>query len=270
MFRRTVVTALVLVVVVVPVAPAQAGTPRPTSMSALGDSITRGFNACGWFYDCTGRSWSSGSYSTVNSHYRRLTLAAPLVAYNDARTGAKAAALPGQSTTAVGRGAQYVTILIGANDACTRTVAEMTPVESFRASVSTAMATLASGGGRSVFVASIPDVHTLWQVGRSSASARAAWSAYGICQSMLANPTSTAQADVDRRAVVRARVMDFNEVLAAECVKVTTCVYDGGAAFGYQFSLSQLSTWDYFHPNTAGQAALARVTWPSVAARFGW
>jgi hypothetical protein len=31
--------------------------------------------------------------------------------------------------------------------------------------------------------------------------------------------------------------------------------------FGYPFSLSQLSGWDYFHPNTSGQAVLADVTW---------
>ena len=37
--------------------------------------------------------------------------------------------------------------------------------------------------------------------------------------------------------------------------------------FSYQFTLSQLSTWDYFHPNVNGQAALASV---SYAAGFNW
>ena len=36
--------------------------------------------------------------------------------------------MPGQATAAVSRGAQYVTILIGANDACTSSEASMTSV----------------------------------------------------------------------------------------------------------------------------------------------
>ena len=44
----------------------------PTSMSSLGDSITRGFNAAGWFTDWPSRSWSTGTSSSVDSHYARL------------------------------------------------------------------------------------------------------------------------------------------------------------------------------------------------------
>jgi hypothetical protein len=37
--------------------------------------------------------------------------------------------------------------------------------------------------------------------------------------------------------------------------------------FNYPFTLSQVSAWDYFHPNTSGQATLARI---SYAAGFNW
>jgi hypothetical protein len=37
--------------------------------------------------------------------------------------------------------------------------------------------------------------------------------------------------------------------------------------FGYPFTLSQISAWDYFHPNTGGQAVLARI---SYANTFNW
>ena len=112
-----------------------------------------------------------------------------------------------------------------------------------------------------VLVASIPDIHRLYEVGKQSSSARNAWSSFGICQSMLANPGSTAEADVDRRAAVRQRVKDFNAQLAAVCATYASCKYDGGAVFNYPFELKQLSTWDYIHPNTSGQAVLAEVTW---------
>jgi lysophospholipase L1-like esterase len=247
-------------------APAAAETPSyPTSMSSLGDSITRGFNAAGWFSDWPSRSWSTGTHADVDSHYSRLRALEPAItgrAYNNARTGAKMGALAGQATTSVSQGAQYVTILLGANDACTQTEAEMTTVSAFRTRFRNGMDVLAAQQPQpQVLVASIPDLRRLWQVGKNSSSARAAWSAYGICQSMLARPQSTDQADVDRRARVRQRVIDYNTGLAEICARYTFCRYDGGAVFGYPFALDQLSGWDYFHPNTAGQKVLADVTW---------
>ena len=264
------VAAVLLGLGVAPAGPAQAAVERPTRMASLGDSITRGFNACGWFFDCTGRSWSTGSDSAVNSHYRRLAAVRSLTTYNAARTGAKASALPGQASTAVSQGAKYATVLIGANDACTSSVSTMTSVDSFRTSIHSGLQTLANGGVATVFVSSVPDIYQLWQVGKGSSSARTAWAAFGICQSMLRSPTSTQLADVTRRGQVRQRVVDYNTVLAQECAAVTGCVFDGNAVFGYQFSLSQLSTWDYFHPNTSGQAVLSSVTWSKVSAATGW
>jgi lysophospholipase L1-like esterase len=244
-------------------------TVAVTSMASLGDSITRGFNACGFYVDCPSRSWSTGSSSTVNSHYLRLLADDPsLVAYNDARSGARVADLPGQAERAVSQGAGYVTVLIGANDACTSSEAGMTSVAEFEASFRTAMQTLVTGlPGTSVFVTSIPDIRRLWEVGKGSSSARSAWAAFGICQSMLARPRSTDQADVDRRARVRQRVVDFNAVLAGVCAEQVTCRYDGGVVFGYPFELSHLSRWDYFHPSVSGQRLLAEMTYPVALGR---
>jgi hypothetical protein len=145
----------------------------------------------------------------------------------------------------------------------------MTTPAAFRASIDTALARLRTGlPAARVFVISIPDVKRLWDIGRVSASARTAWSLFGICQSMLANPTSTAAADVARRDRVRQRVVDFNGQLAAACAAYgANCRFDDNAVFGYPFVLSQVSGWDYFHPNEAGQAILAQVSYP---AGFAW
>ncbi len=245
--------------------------PVPASMASLGDSITRAFNACGWYVDCTGRSWATGGASDgVTSHFERLrsldsTMSA---AYNDARTGAKVGALANQAQTAVNQGVGYVTVLMGANDACTSSESTMTSVDSFRTSFEAAMATLdPDARGVKVFVASIPDVHRLWEVGHVSGSARTAWATFGICQSLLENPTSTHPDDVARRQRVRQRVIDFNQIMHEECVVYVNCRDDGGAVFGYPFELSHLSGWDYFHPNESGQAILAEETF---AVGFEW
>jgi lysophospholipase L1-like esterase len=253
-------------------APAAAADPFPSAMASTGDSITRGFNACGFYVDCASRSFSTGTEAGINSHYRRILAANPIISgrnFNDGETGATASDLPGQIDLAVSQEVDYVTVLIGANDACAGSEAGMTPVATYRGHIDSALARLKAGRpGARVFIMSIPDLKRLWQVGKGNFLARSAWSLLGICQSMLANPTSTAAADVARRDRVRQRVADYNAQLAAACAAYgSLCKYDGGAVFNYPFVLSQVSTWDYFHPDADGQTVLASV---SYAAGFAW
>jgi len=271
--RRAAVLLLVLPVLAVPAAPAAASPgPPPDSIASMGDSITRGFNACGFYVDCTSRSFATGDNAAVDSHYLRILAVNPGIAghnYNHARSGATAADLPGQARSVVQRDVDYVTVLIGANDACADTEAGMTPVSQFRRHVDEALAVLKQGlPDAHVLVVSIPDLKRLWQVGRDNVLARLAWSLLNVCQSMLASPTSTAAADEARRDRVRQRVIDYNSELAAACAAYgPRCRFDGNAVFNYPFTLSQVSGWDYFHPNAAGQRVLADI---SYRAGFGW
>ena len=254
-----------------PTAAADPGPP-PSSMASMGDSITRGFNACGFFVDCTARSFSTGSYAAVNSQYLRILAKNPAISgknNNDAKSGAKAADMLGQANTAVGQGVGYVTMLIGANDACTSSESTMTAVATFRSQIDSALNRLKTGlPNAKVLVMSVPDIKRLWEVGHVSSSARSTWGLFGICKSMLANPNSTAAADVARRDRVRQRVIDFNTQLAQACAAYgANCAFDNNAIFNYPFVLSQISTWDYFHPNTSGQTVLAGV---SYTAGFNW
>lgn len=238
-------------------------TTAPSVMAALGDSISAGFNACGWYVACTSRSWSAGDNRDVNSHYLRLLATGGAIKghnLNFAVPGSTSADLPGQARQAVRAGADYVTVLIGAQDACVGSEKEMTPVGAFRQHVDEGLDVLRSAGAR-VLVASIPDVKRLWRVGKDNAWARTFWAIGHICQSMLANPKSTAKKDEARRDRVRERVMDYNEQLRQACLQYGPgCRYDGGAVFSYPFTLKLVSAWDYFHPNADGQKALAKIT----------
>ena len=268
----TVLFAAALAALALPTPAHAAAGPPPSSIASMGDSISRGFNACGWYVDCPSRSFSTGTTSSVNSHYLRILAKNGAISghnYNDAKSGAKAADMPGQASTVVSQGAAYVTILIGANDACTSSESSMTSVSAYRASIDTALGRLKSGlPNAKVLLVSIPDVKRLWQVGKGNLGALTAWSLFSVCQSLLANPTSTATADNERRDRVRQRVIDFNGQLAAACAAYgPNCAFDGNAVFNYPFSLNQVSQWDYFHPNEAGQGALAAT---SYAAGFNW
>jgi hypothetical protein len=133
----------------------------------------------------------------------------------------------------------------------------MTSPETFRAQFSQAMATLmAQDHDPYVFVSSIPDLYQLWQVLHGNSLARWVWSTAKICQSMLGATRTAAE-----RQLVVDRERAFNQILAEVCGAYHRCRWDNGAVFNYQFSASQVSTLDFFHPSLSGQASLARVTW---------
>jgi lysophospholipase L1-like esterase len=259
---RIVLLALVVVLAGLVAQPAWAAPPLPSSMAAIGDSITRAYDVCCAYGDHPGQSWSTGStsFDGIASHYERIRRVNPAIAgrgYNDAVTGAKMAAAPTQATQAVNQGARYVTILLGANDLCTSSPSTMTSTETFRAQFSQAMATLmAQERGPYVFVSSIPNLYQLWEVLHTNSLARWAWSNFHICQSMLAATNTETQ-----RQQVRSREETFNEILAEVCAAYARCRWDDKAVYNYQFSASQVSALDFFHPSLSGQAALARVTW---------
>jgi lysophospholipase L1-like esterase len=262
---RVVGLPLVLFLVVLAAPPAQAASPPlPPSMAALGDSITRAYDACCTYGDHSGYSWSTGSawYDGITSHYERIKRLNPAVAghvHNNAVSGAKMAAAPTQAAQAVAQGATYVTILLGANDLCTSSPSTMTSTETFRVQFETAMATLTQGLPQArIFVSSIPNVHQLWQVLHTNSLARSVWAAARVCQSMLAASNTETQ-----RQHVADREVAFNQILADTCTRYANCRWDAGATYNYKFSASQVSVLDYFHPSLSGQAALARVTWAS-------
>ena len=175
--------------------------------------------------------------------------------------------LAGQMQTVVPLAPDYVNVLMGGNDLCTDTVAQMTDTQVFRDQFAAAMSTLTAGSPTTyVYVVSIPNVHQLWNLFKGNWWARVIWSSAGICQSLLANPTSTQQADVDRRETVRQRNIAYNAALAEVCALHARCHFDGSAAFNTTFATSDVSG-DYFHPSVAGQAKLAAVSW---AAGYTW
>src|SRR5215203_5799676 len=189
---RIVVVTLVVVLAGLVAQPARAASPPlPSSMAALGDSITRAYDVCCSYGDHPGQSWSTGatSYDGIASHYERIRQLNPAITgrgYNDAVSGAKMAAAPTQAAKAASQGARYVTILLGANDLCTSSPATMTSAETFRTQFSQAMATLmAQDRDPYVFVSSIPNLYQLWEVLHTNSLARRVWATANICQSML-------------------------------------------------------------------------------------
>lgn len=247
-----------------------------TKMAALGDSITLGLMSCSRFSGCPANSWSTGTSTSVPSHLRMIDAgngaAKAPVGLNYAVSGSLSSGLLAQAKKTIGQGVNYVTIEIGANDACTRTTGAMTPVATYRLNVIQALDVLKNQAGNpKVFIASVPNLKTMWDVSNEKSGARLTWGLLKICQSMLVNPTSMSAADQARRDLVLAQVQAYNAQLASICAMknpdntpVYNCQYDNGAVFNAPFNASHISTRDYFHPSIAGQTLLAQTTWNAL------
>lgn len=275
------------------VAPASAVKP-PKVMAALGDSITRAFNSdgpgcpTGPALDCVKNSWATGTNPAVDSQFQRIEAIDPgrhPVAFNDARSGARATDLLGQAETAAAQDASYVTIEIGANDAC-----GSTPTVTFHEQVETALKHLVNAEPKVyIEMLSIPDINQLHTLFTSppDLNALTRWSALNVCQALLANPLSTEPADLERRAGFRDQVIALNGQLADVCAEFKRCRFDHNAVFNSSFTKADVatvtdteglnifpfnlipvfgpgfanSTADYFHPSLQGQANLAETSW---------
>lgn len=247
-------------------APAAPVKGWPSSMVALGDSLTTAFGSCLAPIACPRNSWATGDGTQVMSHYRRILAENPAIkghARNLARNGATVADLPAQARSAAGSKADYVTILIGANDACR---GSMTSVSKFRQDLDDALGIIKKAMPKArVLLVGIPNVYRVWEIGHTRSVALAAWKS-GVCPNLLTNPTSTAKADVERRAAFRDRIASYNRQMRAACAAYgSRCRFQDTSRIA--FDLDMLSALDFFHPNGAGQNALAQATYPG---RFNW
>ncbi|MGY0023807.1 SGNH/GDSL hydrolase family protein [Streptomyces sp. YJ-C3] len=241
----------------------------PRSVAAVGDSITRGFDACSVLSDCPEVSWATGTDAQVKSLAVRLLgkSRARTHSWNLARTGARMADLPAQMAQAGAERPELVTVMAGANDACRPTAAAMTPVADFRADFEEALRKLRRAAPKAqVYVMSVPDLKRLWSEGRANPLGKQIWK-LGICASMLADPDAMDVAATERRDSVQERVEAYNEVLKDVCAKDRRCRSDEGAVFGYRFDGDQLSHWDWFHPSKNGQARLAALAYRGVTSQ---
>ncbi|MBA3807543.1 MAG: SGNH/GDSL hydrolase family protein [Solirubrobacterales bacterium] len=263
---RSLVAVLTTALALVSLGSASAQATTPSSMDALGDSITRAYNTCSFpFTDCPENSWATGTNTTVNSYYLRLLAKNPSIKgnnFNDAKSGAKMSELNGQAEKAVSRKVELVGSLMGANDACTSSVSTMTTVANYQSQFEQAMKTLTTGvPSAQINVGSVPNVYRLWEILHTNSSAVSTWNSLKICQSLLANPTSLAKADEERRLQVKTREEEYDSALSSVCAKYTKCKFDNNAGFKTAFNTNDVGTRDYFHPTIEGQTLIAKVAW---------
>ncbi|MGT2425278.1 SGNH/GDSL hydrolase family protein [Amnibacterium kyonggiense] len=263
-----------------PAAPRASSSPAPsasassaaptgpaTTVAVLGDSLSRGYNACDHFGDCPAVSWAGGTDARVDSVASRLgaRVGGPVTVRNVAESGATVADLAAQVPAAAAAHPDLVTVLIGANDVCRASLDDMTSTEDYAATVGAGLQQLvALDPGVTILVASVPDVTAILPAAAADPTARFLWT-HGGCATALADPQSRSTEAQVRRAAVADRIREYDAALAGACGALPRCVYDGGALHGYTPTLSQLSALDRFHPSVVGLHELAATEWKALS-----
>lgn len=180
----------------------------------------------------------------------------------------------------IGSDVDLVLIEGGANDACggaNTTINSMTPLADFHQQVTQVLNEILvkAKPGVKIIVFSIPNVYNLWSLFHANPFASFIWNYGSICQPLLANPTSTAEADVLRRASFGAQVVAYNNILKEVCTSIPNqqCVFDNNLVYNWNFQSDDVSTLDYFHPSCTspshGQGYAASLIWDWLSTTVG-
>lgn len=257
------------------------GQNEPKRLFSLGDSMTRGFNA-NVPLDNLNLSWVNGYHGfwedlfglpDVRSHNQRIDANFGTSGRSNqtaAVNGATMADLTAQASGAAGKNVTYAAVLLGANDVCKDSIADLPTDEQFRTrfenGIDTLLANLAAGA--TVQVVAIPNIVEVYNQGRVKQSLGLVdcpdvWARSGSCGSLL-SPDAT---DSDR-AFALSRIMAYNQILkeltenkAAQHQDKFISFTD--VSFTYPLTQSELSNIDCFHSSWEGQKALSRETWNS-------
>lgn len=232
-------------------------------IGALGDSMSTGFNS---FLPLNNKrhSWSTGDswIRLVNSHYYRLKDAlrgVQVVAYNYAVAGSRSRDLPRKAAELAALQPDYVTITMGANDACHEAPQTLANPERFTSAYRTALATLvAARPDVRIVIVPVVDLRQVYEFVNVEHSCHPLIDLRRLFCGPLMSPWATAD---ERRLVLEAREVVNGEIarLAGEFpanVRVAWSAAEDGA-----MKVGDVSDIDCFHPSVAGQNLLAEKTW---------
>ncbi|MCB1809885.1 MAG: SGNH/GDSL hydrolase family protein [Candidatus Competibacteraceae bacterium] len=280
--------------------------PFPLNLFNIGDSVGEGEAADGTIGSANHAVvWSTGyaNNDSVQAINERLEDIDPLAynennstrdaALNQAVSGADMADFAAQAQ-AVSTAAQSlpdgradaVAVLLGNNDVCADSLANMTPATEFEAQYRQGLDILAGAGfpdNLNLHISSIPAIYWLWYVKRENTFCRSFIWPFVPCQNLLANAgtddcasaVSTADPDTiyagdgavcQRRKNFHAQIRDvynpiLRDVLAEYQANDSLPNAEYIDIFDSGFEAFHINDGDCFHPSVAGQAMLAEEQW---------
>ena len=260
----------------------QPGQSAPKRLYSHGDSITRAFDA-NLPLDNLNLSWANGYFGfwewlfglpNIKSHNQRITAnfgSSGRKNWIAAQNGARVKHLSTQSTGTAGKNVTYATIMLGGNDVCRDSIADLPTDQEFATDFAIGMDTLLGNlpDGATVQVAAVPDVKRLYDVGTDKTAlgivnCKVLWALTVVgfpCGSMLSPFNSEAD-----RLYVQSRNIGYNHILE-EVTAQKAAQHPGkflsftNTSFTYPFTESDISNIDCYHPSWRGQKTLSKRIW---------
>jgi lysophospholipase L1-like esterase len=256
------------------------GQAIPKRLYSNGDSITRAFDA-DFPADNLNVSWVNGYFGfweqlfglpNVKAHNQRITAnwgSSGRANFIAAVNGARVDDLGTQAAGAAGKTVNYATVMLGGNDVCRDTIADLPTDAEFEANFRAGMATLLANtvNNATVQVVNIPNVKRLYDIGKSKqalgiVNCQVLWAGTVLgfpCGSMLSPFNSEAD-----RLFVQSRNVAYNDIIrrvTAELDAANPEFLFHGDAYSFNFVQSEISNLDCFHPSWTGQRTLAKQIW---------
>ena len=278
--RIALAVALALVLPVCAFAQLLPGQAQPKRLYSNGDSITRAFDA-DFPADNLNVSWVNGYYGfweqlfglpNVKSHNQRITAnwgSSGRTNVIAAVNGARIDDLATQAAGAAGRNVTYATVMLGGNDVCRDSIADLPTDAQFEADFRAGMAPLLAQlpSNATVQVVGIPNIKRLYDIGKNKdalgiADCEVLWAGTVLgfpCGSMLSPFNSEAD-----RQYVDARTRGYNAILQQATAQLDAANPEFlffADAYSYQFVENEISNIDCFHPSWRGQRTLSREIW---------
>ncbi len=163
----------------------------------------------------------------------------------------------------------YVTILIGPNDICADSAAQMTDTQIFKDRVAAvAESLLSTSASTRILISALPNIENLRSVAKdailtgvgATARCKDLWKLSKLC------PTLTTISDPNERLIIAQRVVDYNQALQKIVEEKLNSYGDrirfAPEPYNISFTANDLSL-DCFHPNVYGQELISESTWKS-------
>jgi lysophospholipase L1-like esterase len=256
------------------------GQATPKRLYSNGDSITRAFDA-NLPADNLNNSWVNGYFGfweqlfglpNVRAHNQRISAnfgSSGRANFIAAVNGARMDDLATQAAGVAGRTITYATVMLGGNDVCRDTIADLPTNAEFEANLRAGMATLLAGtaSNATVQVVNIPNIKRLYDIGRDKIAlgivdCQVLWAGTVLgfpCGSMLSPFNSEAD-----RLFVQSRNQAYNSIIASVVAELDAAnsefVFNANS-YGFNFVENEISNLDCFHPSWRGQRTLSREVW---------
>jgi lysophospholipase L1-like esterase len=266
----------------VPAFALEPGQSTPKRLYSIGDSITRAFDA-DLPADNLNLSWVNGYFGfwqwlfglpNVRAHNQRISAnfgSSGRKNWIAAQNGARVDDLVSQAGSAAGKNVTYSTVMLGGNDVCRDSIADLPTDAEFEANVVAGMDTLLGNlpNGATVQVVAIPDLKRLYDIGQDKTAlgivdCEVLWAltvAGFPCGSMLSPFNSEAD-----RLYVQSRIIGYNQIL--ENITDEKADQHPGKFLSYTdvtfsepFQEEDISDIDCYHPSWRGERKFSEHTW---------